>query len=273
VNQAPYNNNRCEYVLQCIIVTIICSVDLQLKMLKLSQIVFFLNLIRIISSNNDLSESCKISAKQKFVLKLRGNSKIALSIKRNGSEHTSPVIILSSENHGEWDRLAYALCVSGRHQIAAVEVKSHWKMQLWNVFHAIDVVQSYFGWSNAIIFAKADVAYMSLKYMQRNSSAVKKLGLFAPNITAKGDMWSQSKRRMDIGLFWCLNDEIIPFVPYASLWESSIEPPLLTTYACDPSTKFHRLPDQLIAGMVRFAGLEPLITESKISIRVQGNNS
>ena len=241
-------------------------------MYNLLRIVFLLECLPAIDAKDDvLAAHCSLS-KEQIELKLKGHSKVTLSVQGSGSENAIPVIILSSEHHHEWDRLADALCLSGRHQIAIGAVKSQWMVQLWNAFNAIDAVLDHFQWDKAVIFAKANAAFMSLKYMQRNSSAVKKLGLFAPNITSKGDMWSQSRRRMDISVYWCLKDEIVPFVPHASLWESSIEPPLLTTDACDPQSKFHRLPVALIAGMVRFASLEPLVTELKIYSRLGINN-
>ena len=216
----------------------------------------YLTLCGVFADNNCIGEAVELKdgkAIKNVRLTLYGDPKL------------KPVVILTTGKDVEWNRLTISLCNTGDFSIALVKILEKWSTEIWWLHKTIDEIRHYYGWDKIILYGKASGAYMALKYMQKSPDTVLKMGLFAPNVTFKGDIWSLNSRRMDIALFWCLEDSVIDFVSHASLWESTIEPPLISVSGCAVSHQHHRIPDLLIPPMTRFASLVPLISKETIA--------
>lgn len=169
-----------------------------------------------------------------------------------GEPNRRPVIIINTLTRGaaEWQGFIKMLCDANLFSPVLVNVpvvpnKLYWKILLM-IHEARSSVQSK---APAIIFAKRTGAIYATKYaIKFGFDSISKIGLVSPNITDLGDIWTLNKMKGHLCLFWNTEDPQMNYFEAATVWESTILPPMITVR----DTK-RALSPLLFRSMFRFA--------------------
>ncbi len=154
----------------------------------------------------------------------------------------------------EWNIIGKILCKKQTHTVMIVHLADCFDT-LWKCFLMLDEAKRISNYNGTyIVLGKRTGAQIGVKYYLQNSTMVDRLGLYAPNVTHVGDIWSLYQFRFRVCLFWSLDDKVVSYQENAGRWESTIQVPVVTT-----STGGNVVSQNLIPSIIRFIEFKDII--------------